>query len=225
MKMGLVKSIGLVAIGSLILQACSTPTLVEVARRRQASGTAWGNAHDVQDNVAVVYRVTDLDVLNFSDEVKRKLRNRSNFHMGAQYGAVGTQATLGALAGAAETVGWGVATASGLGLGATYVFGMGKIFDSKAHAQAYEQAYTAIQAAEAKFYFYQLGMRFKEVEKKYIVDPTSGSPNSNVPSGDSLSPDGERLYYRVTKILKVLDDALSAKIPDLQDLKDANGEG
>ena len=35
---------------------------------------------------------------------------------------------------------------------------------------------------------------------------------------------GETLYYRVSKILKVLHDTLSGKIPDLQDLKGANGE-
>ncbi|MFZ1218129.1 MAG: hypothetical protein WAO00_02495, partial [Chthoniobacterales bacterium] len=119
---------------ALFLSACSTPTLVQVARRRQATEKERTMSRNVKDDVRVQYTITDLDVLNFTDEVKRKLANRSSFHMGVQYGAAGTQATLGALAGAAKVFGWGVSTASGLGLGATYVFGLGQIFSPKAHA-------------------------------------------------------------------------------------------
>ena len=57
------------AIGS-----CSTPTLAEVARRGQAASSG----RDVKDDVTVLYHITDPDVLNFTDEVKRKLANRSN---------------------------------------------------------------------------------------------------------------------------------------------------
>ena len=200
--------------GSL-LQACSTPTLVQIARRRQGG---------MKDDVQVRYAVTDWDILNFSDEVKRKLANRSSFHMGVRYGSAGTQATLGALAGAATMIGWGVSTASGLGLGATYIFGMGQIFDAKGHALAYEQAFTAIQAAEATYYFHRLKMGYTKVDGRTVVDPSVGGPRSDVPSQTELTPDGESLYYRVSKILKVLHDTLSSKIPDLEDLKEANGE-
>lgn len=203
-----------------LMSACSIPTLVEVARRRQAPA----GDNNVKDDVRVRYTVTDLDVLNFTDEVKRKLRNRSSFHMGVRYGSAGTQATLGALAGAAKTFGWGVSAASGLGLGATYIFGMGQIFDAKAHAQAYEQAYTAIQAAESSFYFSQTGMHFaKDASGKTIVVLPKTTPESakTIPYSDRLTPDGQTLYYRATKILKVLADVLASKIPDLQDLKDS----
>jgi hypothetical protein len=206
------------------LCGCSTPTLVQVARRRQAAEAGGHSGGSVKDDVRVKYQVTDLDVLNFTDEVKRKLMNRSSFHTGVQYGSAGTQATLGALAGAAEIIGWGVSTASGLGLGATYIFGMGKIFDSKGHSQAYEQAFTAIQAAEANYYFHQLKMGIKEENGRTVVDPDLGEPRGGIPSSESLSPEGERLYFRVSKILKVLNDTLSAKIPELQDLKAAQGE-
>ncbi len=208
---------------SFLLGGCSTPTLLQVARRRQ-DATGYG-----ESDVRVQYHVTDLDVLNFTDEVKRKLARRSAFHMGVRYGSAGTQATLGALAGAAKVLGWGVSTASGLGLGATYIFGLGQIFDAKTHAQAYEQAYTAIQSAEAAFYFHQAGMRFIEQPAgsgKFIVDPAPVPETSgrDIPRPDRLTPDGETLYYKCVKNLKVLDDVLAGKIPDLQDLKDAKGD-
>jgi hypothetical protein len=209
---------------ALFLSGCSTPTLVQVARRRQATEEERRASRNVKDDVRVRYYVVDLDVLNFTDEVKRKLANRSSFHMGVRYGSAGMQATLGALAGAAELIGWGVSTASGLGLGATYIFGMGQIFDAKGHAQAYEQAFTAIQAAEATYYFHQLGMGFTKVDGRYVLDRTAGHPRCDIPSPTYLTPDGESLYYRVSKILKVLHDTLSSKIPDLQDLKEAHGE-
>lgn len=82
-----------VLLGSLALPACSTPTLVQVARRRQAGV----NGDHYKDDVRVGYHLTDLDVLNFSDEVKKKLAHRSSFHMGVRYGSAGTQATLGPL--------------------------------------------------------------------------------------------------------------------------------
>ena len=187
----------------------------------------------MKDDVTVNYHVTDRDVLNFTDEVKRKLINRSRFHMGVRYGSSSTQATLGALAGAAETIGWSASVASGLGMGATYVFGMGQIFDSKAHAQAYEQAFTAIESAESSYYFYRVGLPFKEAPQnpgRFVVD-YSGATNAetlansrDIPPSDRLTVDGQRLYYRVVKTLKVLSDVLANKIPDLQDLKDAKGD-
>ena len=217
------------AIGLSIVSSCSTPTLAEVARRGQAASSG----RDVKDDVTVLYHITDPYVLNFTDEVKRKLANRSNVHRGIRYGSATTQATLGALAGAAETAGWSASVASGLGMGAIYIFGLGQIFDSKAHAQAYEQAFTAIQSAEATYYFYRLGLRFKESPEKsgkFVVDdsrintPEAKANARDIPPSDRLTPDGRRLYYRVVKTLKVLNDVLADKIPNLQDLKDAQGD-
>ncbi|MBA3962639.1 MAG: hypothetical protein H0X40_12160 [Chthoniobacterales bacterium] len=45
----------------------------------------------------------------------------------------------------------------------------------------------------------------------------------NIPNSAILTPDGETLYYKITKILKVLDDALAGNIPALQDLKESAG--
>jgi len=218
----------LAAVGLSMLSSCSTPTLVEVARRGRAP-----RGSDVKDDVTAPYKITDRDVLNFTDEVKRKLANRSNVHMGIRYGSSTTQATLGALAGAAATAGWSASVASGLGMGATYIFGLGQIFDSKAHAQAYEQAFTAIQSAESKYYFYRVGLKFTETPPnsgKFVVDyhhadtPEAQASAGDIPPSDRLTPDGQTLYYRVIKILKVLEDVLANKIPDLQDLKDAKGD-
>lgn len=208
-------------LGVLTLTSCSLPTLVQVARTRQATDEDRQYIHDYKDDPRVQYSITDWDVLNFSDEVKRKLSGGSSFYMNVRYASAGTQATLGALAGAAKTIGWGTATASGLGLGATYIFGMGQIFDAKGHSAAYEQAYTLIQAAEATYYFHELGMGF---DSSKHVDLSKAQARSGIPSTTMLTPDGETLYYRVTKILKVLNDTLESKIPDLEDLKSANGE-
>lgn len=218
-----------VSICGLLLAACSTPTLVEVARRRQAVEAGYPQTRGVKDDVNAPYHITDRDVLNFTDEVKRKLANRANFHTGVRYGSAGTQATLSALAGGAEAFGWALSTASTLGAGATYIFGLGQIFDARGHAQAFEQAFTEIQAAEAAFYFNQLGLGFKDDPNKpgkRVVDRSQVNKNSgrDIPRSDRLTPDGETLYYKVTKQLKVLDDVLAGKIPALQDLKDSKGD-
>jgi hypothetical protein len=102
-----VRSVLFVSIGVLLLSACSTPTLVEIARRRQATADDVKSNANIKDDVRVKNSITDWDVLNFADEVKRKLANRSSFHQGAGYGSAATQATLGALADAARTVGLG----------------------------------------------------------------------------------------------------------------------
>jgi hypothetical protein len=93
-------SLGVIIV--LVLASCSVPTLVQIARRRQASEVEGQSAESQKDDVRVKYYVTDLDVLNFIDEVKRKLMNRANLHVGFAYGASGSELTLGALAGAAK---------------------------------------------------------------------------------------------------------------------------
>ena len=158
-----------------------------------------------------MHHITDRDFLNFTDEVKRKLANRSNVHRGIRYGSATTQATLGALAGAAETAGWSAKVASGLGMGATYIFGLGQIFDSKAHTQAYEQAFTAIQSAEATYYFYRLGLRFKESPEKsgqFVVDdsrintPEAKANARDIPPSDRLTSDGKDFITGSLRLLR-----------------------
>lgn len=218
----IITSPGKVAISSLLglslaLSNCTSfPTLVEVSRVRHNQN--YAAARDIRFQ----YTVTDLDVLNFTNGVKRHLDKRSSIHTNVRYGSATTMATLGGLAGAAKTLGWSTGTASMLGLGGTFIFGLGQIFNSKGHAQAYEQSLAAVQAAEARFLFYSLKGRFKngKVDKEHWPQPTAG-----IPSSTQLTFEGEMLYYRVTKILNVLYDSLAGKIPDLQDLKEAHGEG
>jgi hypothetical protein len=194
----------------------STPTLVQVARERQL-----GDKNAIRGD----YHITDRDVLDFSDKTKRKLSSRFDRDRAVRLGSSSSQLTLGGLAGAASTFGWAASTASGLGLGATYIFGLGQIFDSKGHAEAYERAFTEIQRAEADYYFHQLGMKFaKDAEGKRHPDFSNYQPNGSIPSGAVLTIDGETLFYRVSKIMKVLNDVLASKIPDLQDMKDAEGD-
>ncbi|SKA94858.1 hypothetical protein SAMN02745166_02222 [Prosthecobacter debontii] len=213
---------------SVTFSSCrSFDSLIEISRMRAAAKLEPGGAGKTgqkQDrfnrraaatDITLQYTVTDLDVLNFTNGVKNHLDRRSSIHTNLRYGSATTMATLGGLAGAAKTVGWSTGTASALGLGATYVFGLGQIFNSKSHAQAYEQCLADVQAAEASYFFYRLGGRANGTPE----------PANGIPSATHLTYEGEVLYYRVTKVLNVLYDSLAGKIPDLQDLKEARGEG
>lgn len=177
------------------------------------------------NDLTATYHIADLDVINYTDKVKEGLMKHFKADSALRSGSAATQVTLATLAGAAETAGWSVSTASGLGLAAGYIFSLGQVFNAKDKAQAYEQAFTAVQAAEATYYFYRLGMSFNTVGGRTVVLRGDSNGRDDVPSSTHLTPDGETLYYRVSKVLKVLDDALANKIPDLQDLKDAKGDG
>lgn len=207
----------LIAAALLCTGCVSTTTLVQVARTRQLGH---------KNAVTGTYHITDRDVLDFSDEMKRKLGSRFDRDRGVRLGSSSAQLTLAGLAGASKTLAFGASAASGFGLGATYIFGLGQIFDSKGSAQAYEHAFTDIQAAEAAYYFHQLGMTFTPPDAKGKVHPdrVGYHANADIPSGRELTLDGETLFYRISKIMKVLDDALANKIPNLQDLKDAEGD-
>ena len=210
----------LAAAAGLLLPACANnlPTLVETARMRQDSAK---KKNDLQAR----YAITDLDVLNYSDRVKRNLSKHFTLASGVRYGASATQTTLAALAGAASTAGWGVVAASGLGQGSAFVSGLGEVFDAKGEAQAYETAFVDIQRAEANYYFFQVGGKFvTDPNGKKHPDFSHAAPKHRIPDEETLSGDGETLYYRVVSVMKVLDDALSKKIPDLQTLKDAKGD-
>ena len=206
---------------TLLLPACTTPSLVQIARERAAANTP--DPSKAKNDPRLEYQITDVDVLNFTDAVKRQLSARSRNSAGIRYTSATAQATLSGLAGAAKTIGWGTATASGYGLAATYVFGLSSIFDSKGRAQAYEQAFTAVEKSEANFYFHRTGMKFVPSDGgKWGVE--GGKDTSGIPSSKYLSTDGETLFYRVTKTLGVLNDTLAGKIPNLQDLKDSQGD-
>jgi len=205
-------------LGGMFLASCASyPTLQEVAAMRQNNGKK-------NTDLTLEYKLADIDVVNYTDKVKESLARHFNGNSALRYGSATTQMTLATLAGAAKTAGWSVGTASGLGLAAGYVFSLGQVFNAKDKAQTYEQAFTAVQAAEATYYFHRLGMTFTTENGHTIVVSANPNGRNDVPSSTNYTPDGETLYYRVGKILKVLDDALASKIPDLQDLKDAQGD-
>ncbi len=211
---------GLALVAGLLLSACANnlPTLVEVARARQ-------NSPKEKEDLKADYAITDRDVLNYTNRIKLNLSHHFSAATAVRYGSSTGQTTLAALAGAASVAGWGVATASGLGQGSAFVAGLGQVFDAKGDAQAYETAFVDIQRAEANFYFFRVGGRFTtDANGKKHADFSRATPRAGIPDAATLSVDGETLYYRVICVLKVLDDALARKIPDLQTLKDAKGD-
>lgn len=171
------------------------------------------------------YRVTDRDVLDYTDNIKSLLSSKLTKHATLRYGSSSLQVLLSSLISLVPAFGWSTSAASIMGGGNSFIHGMGENIDARGRAQAYETALTAVQKAEATFYFYQTGMAFITDDKgKKSVDYTKAKPSGSIPSSETLSADGQTLYYRVTKSLQVLEDALASKIPNLQDLKDAQGD-
>lgn len=192
------------------------PSVVQIARMRAGGGTL----DPFQD-----YHVTDRDVLDYTDNIKSLLSSKLTKHSTVRHGSSGLQVLLSSLISLVPAFGWSTSAASIMGGGNSFIHGIGENIDAKGRAQAYETALASVQKAESTFYFYQTGMTF-DTDKtgKKTVNRSGEEPNPNVPSRTDLTADGQTLYYRVTKSLQVLEDTLASKIPDLQDLKDAQGD-
>lgn len=192
------------------------PSVVQIARMRASGGTL-----DPFQN----YHVTDRDVLDYTDNIKSLLSSKLTKHATVRQGSSGLQVLLSSLISLTNAFGWSASAASIMGGSSSFIHGIGGNIDSKGRAQAYEAALASVQKAESTYYFYQTGMKFKtDKDGKKTVDYSEQTPNPNIPSGTELTADGQSLYYRVTKSLQVLENALANKIPDLQDLKDAQGD-
>jgi hypothetical protein len=192
------------------------PSVVQIARMRVSGGTL----EPFQN-----YHVTDRDVLDYTDNIKSLLSSKLTKHSTVRQGSSGLQVLLSSLISLVPAFGWSASAAGIMGGGSSFIHGIGGNIDSKGRAQAYETALASVQKAESTYYFYQTGMKFKtDNTGKKTVDYSDQTPNPNVPSGTDLTADGQTLYYRVTKSLQVLENALANKIPDLQDLKDAEGD-
>jgi hypothetical protein len=192
------------------------PSVVQIARMRVGGGP---------EDPFVNYRVTDRDVLDYTDNIKSLLSSKLTKHSTVRYGSSSLQVLLSSLISLVPAFGWSASAAGIMGGGSSFIHGMGENIDSKGRAQAYETALASVQKAESTFYFYQTGMAFKtDATGKKTVDYSNAVPNSNIPASDVLTEDGQTLYYRVTKTLQVLENVLANKIPNLQDLKDAQGD-
>ncbi len=193
------------------------PSVVQIARMREGGGTT--------DNPFLNYHVTDRDVLDYTDNIKSLLSSKLTKHATVRQGSSGLQVMLSSLISLVPAFGWSSSAAAIMGGGSSFIHGIGENINSKGRAQAYEAALASVQKAESTFYFYQTGMKFDtDSTGKKTVNYTNQRPNPNIPSGEDLTADGQTLYYRVTKSLQVLEAALANKIPDLQDLKDAQGD-
>jgi len=185
----LTRVLSLALAAMLLLPSCSMPTLVTVARSRQAPGAGGKSRTGASNDMTVAYHIADLDVLNYTDAVKRKLGRRFNFDSGT-----------------ARAAGSAAGTTKGTGTAGTNSSNTGKATGSQGSAQTYQRAFASIQAAEAAFIQHQVGN-----------NSASGADHgARIPSPDRLTADGQALYSRVTEILN---DLLARKGTDGRDSK------
>ena len=105
------------------------PTLEAMARMR--------SANSLTDNPLTVYQVTDLDVLNYAEQVKNILRAKFTSARFARYASATTQVLLGGAAGIAAAFSAGAGVVAGLAFSSAAMPQLGGIFNAKARAETY----------------------------------------------------------------------------------------
>lgn len=149
------------------------------------------------------YAITDRVVVDFMDQVKNSLRKRMNYSRiireisaSAQVLTAAAAAVLGATQGNLTTVAIIAATSA-------VIPDMQDIFDAKAKAQAYDDGLHLIEEAEGR----------------YILTLTGSGEISN----KALTVQAANLYVEVLACLKLVEKALTAKIPSIKELQVASG--
>lgn len=154
-------------------------------------------------------KITDADVLGFTDDVKKILQRRSNlarrarmFSGSGQILAAAAGATLGLIAHA------NVETVAALAAVSAVIPELQTIWDARGRAETYNQGLNLIQKAEARY-----------LEKK-----TAGGPLKQGISSQELTPEGVELLKEVTASIQVVGTALVELIPTVDELLAAHGK-
>lgn len=154
-------------------------------------------------------KITDADVLGFTDGVKKILQRRSNLARRVRMGS-GTGQILAAAAGA--TLGLiahaNVETVAALAAVSAVIPELQTIWDARGRAETYNQGLNLIQKAEARYY-----------EKK-----TAAGPLTKGISSQELTPEGVELLKEVTASIQVVGTALVELIPTVDELLAAHGK-
>ncbi len=153
-------------------------------------------------------KITDADVLGFTDDVKKVLQRRSNLARRVRMGS-GTGQILAAAAGA--TLGFiahaNVETVAALAAVSAVIPELQTIWEARGRAETYNNGLDLIQKAEARYY-----------EKK-----TKGGPLKDGISSEDLTPEGVELLNEVTASIQVMGKALVNLIPTVEELQAATG--
>ena len=167
------------------------PTLEAMARMR--------SANSLTDNPLTVYQVTDLDVLNYAEQVKNILRAKFTSARFARYASATTQVLLGGAAGIAAAFSAGAGVVAGLAFSSAAMPQLGGIFNAKARAETYQEGVQLIEQNEVDF----LAARHGQV------------------SSTELTSAGAVLYRQVTATVHVVEKAIAGQLPTLKEMQDA----
>jgi hypothetical protein len=167
------------------------PTVEAMARMR--------SANSFTDNPLTPYQVTDLDVLNYAEQVKTILRAKFTSARFARYASGTAQVLLGGAAGVAAAFSAGTAVVAGLAFGSAAMPQLGGIFNAKARAETYQEGVQMIEQSEVDFLAAQHGQA----------------------SSTELTSDGAVFYRQVTATVHVVEKAIAGQLPTLKEMQDA----
>ncbi len=207
------------------------PTLVQIARMRATHERTVGEAGIVgqellpagdkgasvlpaakagklQDDPYIDYRISDIDVLNYADHIAAIFQSKFTGARLARYTAATAQSALAALAGITSMASAGPAAPPALAFASAFTPDLGKIFNAKGRAIAYQQALANIQDAEIVYLKTLIHEQGTEAE---------------IPSAQ-LTPGALELYDTVCGNIKVVEKFMADGLPSLDDMKQAAGE-
>lgn len=151
-------------------------------------------------------KISDADVLGFSNDVQKALRSRTNLARRIRLSS-GTIQVLAAAAGA--TLGFvfhsNAETIAALAAVGAIIPELQTIWDARARAAAYTDGLDLIQNAEARYY-----------------EKISENGTSTISAG-KLTKEGSQLLTEVTTCIKVIDKVLLTHIPTIDELEVATG--
>lgn len=147
-------------------------------------------------------QVTDKDALGFSNDVKTALRQKMNWARIARLTSGTVQVFTAAAAAALGAASGSITAVAALAASSAVMPEVQNIFEAKERAEAYQQGVALIEEAEVRY--------FKTV---------GGTINNQ-----KFTPAGADFYFEVLASLKLVEKALVAQLPTIEELQKATGK-